>query len=63
MFALLINQLNGLPTIVSMRSNVYPELVQMGYTEIRRGYRKDLEDDEREIMESMVQELEFNDCN
>jgi len=59
--ALLLNPTSGLPIIVNEFSTDYAQLAFMGYTPLKTGTRKELEIDEREIMENFCRELETND--
>jgi hypothetical protein len=49
-----------LPVIVNGESRQYAELAMAGYQPIAQGYRKQLEEIERDILEGYVQELELN---
>ncbi len=60
MFALLVSE-NNLPAVISMESNSYPELIMKGYQPIATGYRKQMEDMERDIMEGLCSQLEYNE--
>jgi len=60
---LLISPTTQLPTIVSMQSHFYPELMQAGYQVERFGTKKELTTLEEELMESFVSDLELNEIN
>ena len=60
MYALLSSPISHLPTIVSTNSFDYPEMMQMGYTQIMTGYKKELEKIAEELTVDFVNELELN---
>ena len=53
----------NLPVIVNMDSRYFAELSSAGYVPIHTGYKKDLEEIEREMMEDIAMELELNTIN
>lgn len=63
MFALLLNPVNQLPTIVNINSDAYFDLTFRGYTPIAQGYCKQLESIEEEMLSDMYGELELNQSN
>ncbi len=52
-----------LPVIVNGESRDFAELSMAGYIPIASGFRRQLEEIERELLEGFVQELEMNDIN
>lgn len=63
MHYLMQNTENSLPVIVNGDSRQYAELAMAGYIPIAQGYRKNLEELERELLEGFVDELELNQSN
>jgi len=63
MHYLMQNTQNSLPVIVNGDSRQYAELASAGYLPIAQGYRKQLEEIEREMMEEFVCDLELNNSN
>jgi len=56
----MINPNNQLPTIVNMESIAYIDLCMAGYTPIKTGTRREMEEIESDMMEEFCLELEFN---
>ena len=60
MHALMTKPEFNLPIIVNMDSHTFAELSAAGYIPIAQGYKKQLEEIERDMMEEMYGELELN---
>lgn len=60
MHVLLLSPTSQLPTIVSMQSHYYPELMQQGYQHIQTGTKKQLEEIESEMMGDLYAELDIS---
>ena len=63
MHALMTNPNFNLPVIVNMDSREFAELSVAGYVPIQTGYKKQLEEIERDMMEEFCSDLEMNDIN
>lgn len=63
MHILLLSPTSRLPTIVSMQSHFYPELMQQGYQPIQTGTKRQLQEIEEELLLEFVDELETNPSN
>jgi len=61
MHALMTNPNYNLPVIVNMESREFAELSCAGYIPQATGYKKQLEELERDMMEEFVMDLEMND--
>lgn len=58
--ALMINPEHGLPVIVNMESREFAELSCAGYIPQATGYKKQLEELERDMLEETYCDLELN---
>lgn len=63
MHALMINPEHNLPVIVNMESRDFAELSCAGYIPQATGYKRQLEEIERDMMEEFATDLELNNSN
>ena len=63
MHYLMQNENHPLPVIVNGDSRDYAELSMAGYVPIAQGYRKQLEELEKDLIDGFVHELELNEIN
>lgn len=55
---ILVSPVSQMPTVVSVNSNTYPELMQAGYQVIQSGTRKQLEEIEAEMLVDFVNQFD-----
>ena len=55
---ILVNPVSQLPTVVSVQSHTYPELMQLGYQPIQFGTKRELTEIEQEMMADFVNQFD-----